>query len=277
MTHSPIRILYTNKNSQPWSIAPTWEVTLASMPILVSILIQTPTISSIIQQKTNIVQTKTNETYKYKVDILQKLSETSKNTTIISGTFCPEVPRAQLEQSRQLSVQKIHNSLRLHGVQSTFVGVEPSRHRLVLGQVIYEIAALSSPGRHPLSALPHPNPSRRRPLDAGACRGAIRLLRKRLSQRSWECRIGVGIWVRFFWAWALIFGYEFLMGFTETLLVSLLPVATVTIRHFCPIKFSRERQRERERRSEPGKASRECWKRGNLIKLCDDDDTMFCS
>jgi hypothetical protein len=72
------------------------------------------------------------------------------------------------------------------------------------------------------------------------------LIRKRLSQRSWECGIGVGVWVwiRFFCAWALIFGYEFLLGFAGTLLVSLLPVATVTIRHFCPIKFSRERGAE---------------------------------
>lgn len=194
---------------------------------------------------------KRNETYKYNVDRLQKFSETSKNAMIISGTFCPEVPRAQLEQPRQLSVQKIHNSLRLHGVQSTFVGAEPRRHRLVLGQVIYEIATLSSAG-HPLSVLPHPNPTRRWRLGAGARRGAIQLLRKRLSHRSWECGIGVGVWVRFFWAWAVIFGYEFLLGFPETLLVSLLPVATVTIRHFCPIKFSRETETEWAGNAETG-------------------------
>jgi hypothetical protein len=48
------------------------------MPILVSILIQTRTISSTIHQETNIVQIKTNETYKYKVDRMQNFLKLQK-------------------------------------------------------------------------------------------------------------------------------------------------------------------------------------------------------
>ena len=71
------------------------------------------------------------------------------------------------------------------GIQSSFVWAEPNRHRLILGQVIYEIATWSF-ARHQHSILS----SHRR------CRW---LLWKRLLDRRWEHGIGIriGVWFLF--------------------------------------------------------------------------------
>ena len=70
------------------------------------------------------------------------------------------------------------------GIQSSFVWAEPNYYRLILGQVIYEIATLSIGHRH--SVLP-------------SHRSCRRLLWKQLPYRRWECGIGIriGVWFLF--------------------------------------------------------------------------------
>lgn len=107
----------------------------------------------------------------------KKIDENKQNLT-----FFPEISGLQLEQPRQLPVQKINHSLRLDRVQPSLVGAEPRCHGLVLGQVIYVIATPNlTIIRNPVSIIPQLNPTTPSTRRGSAAGIGIGLAGKRLS------------------------------------------------------------------------------------------------
>lgn len=137
-----------------------------------------------------------------------------------SMTLPPKLSRIELKQPCELSIEKIHHSLRLHWIQTSIIGAETGSYGLVLRQVIHETATALS--RNQLSLIPHPNPTTTRSGDSGSRGGGgIRLAKRRRERNGERSRIRGRSWIHGF-------GDKFL------LLRLILPIRT-SVRHGCSL------------------------------------------